>query len=42
MRRFIGLTTMRDRAQAIGAQLTIASSGRGGGTAVTVVLDRDR
>ena len=38
----LGLTTMRDRARAIGARLTVESTGDGGGTTITVLLDRDR
>ncbi len=42
----LGLSTMRDRAHAIGARLAVESSGGGGGggggTTVTVALDRDR
>ncbi len=38
----MGLTTMRDRNHAIGAELTVTGSGEQNGTAVTVTLDRDR
>jgi signal transduction histidine kinase len=38
----MGMGTMRDRAEAIGADLRVESAGHGQGTTITVTLDRDR